>query len=404
MYEFSFVLPWFEAYGLRKTPKEGDIGLEIELEIDKPWHNEGRLANWVVDGDGSLRGHGYEFILRGPKPIDKLTDCLDEFQKAVKDYKIKKSPRTSVHVHFNMHKYKFPQILNFGLGYWLVEDWLLPYCGPSRAGNMFCLSNSSSNQLPIEIAKWLKAKEGFPNWTNENQFKYSSFNFCPLRNLGSVEIRTMRGVYDPQIIHTWVGELNNLKDAMTAYENPQELLKDYVEKPKANWIADIFSRDFRREVNQLHQNNLWQNKMDKAFFDLVQIANAIPKWNIGPKEPRRPLLDADGRILPEAGAVWHRMGINRGFWRRPNGDAIDGNIIDDPLLERERDQPPAQAAINLNVANPWRVVNVDDIVLEPDLPNQPEPAANVNPPEPFEEPEEWEEFNIEALDDLDDGF
>lgn len=389
MYEFCFVKPWHKAYLGRKEAKAGEIGLEIEVELargfdEQPWFN-----NWRVDGDGSLRGHGYEFILNGPQEFENLLPALEEWDKIMKGKKYKPSPRTSVHVHYNMQPYAFPSILSFGLAYWLVEDWLMPYCGPSRRGNLFCLTNSSSDDRAKIIKDWLQDPEKHPfhHWTNEDAYKYSSFNFCTLPTIGSVEIRTMRGVYDIQTIYTWVSELKRLKDFAVKFDNPQSLLKAFVKTPKQAWINEIFTKQFIKEVNELHPDNRWQRGMDKAFFDLAGIANATGNWTFQTESEN--LRDEKGRLLPAPGAMWHDMGRGRGVWLDRQGQPI-GVMMNDPVAPRGgrlmvNPIPPEQLAAGL-VPMPAEAhqpqIIVDDVVED--------------------EPMNWVDFN--APEEMEDEF
>lgn len=358
--EIDLNKPWHEAYLKTKNPKKGDIGLEIEVELDQPFGRDPGKG-WLLDGDGSLKGHGYEFILKGPAPREEIPERLVLFSESLKDCRVLKSPRTSVHVHFNMQTETFPQILCFGLSYWLVEDWLLSYCGPSRRGNLFCLSNSRSDASARLLKNWLKpnSRLTLAEIFNEDAQKYTSFNWCPLLTKGSTEVRTMRGTTDTEIIETWVDELWRLRKFSIEFKNPMELYKQYLKIPKDRWLQMIFSPGFYRTVTKLQPNDFWRGSMDKAFLDLTQIAFAPKDWSapfveVAEEPPKRKHDDVFNEVL--------RREIRR----------IHDNNIPNP--------PPAQPAAPFDWNQDLRV-----------LWNNP-PDENLDPQPAFVPPEEDENF------------
>ncbi len=292
MLEFDFTKPYRDQWGHGKG-HFGDIGIEIEAELDRNFDPDKYSEYWTAKADGSLRGNGIEFVLNKPHAIGKIPDVLDDWKQWVKGSKARKSPRTSVHVHFNMLGHTLPEILNFLSGFWLIEEWLIPFCGPSRRGNLFCLSGTRANQLPQNIINWLKTqKPTFNQWTNMEQAKYSSINPCTLPKFGSVEIRTMQGLFDRDLILLWINELWRLKSHCVEFRDPKKFIRHYEAVPKLDWLQEIFSKDFFREVMKLHAGDWsWREKMDTAYFDILAISNAQKDWKfklpeVAKKAPR----------------------------------------------------------------------------------------------------------------------
>ncbi len=380
MLEFDLTKPYRDQWGKGKG-HQGDIGIEIEAELDRRFDPEEYSDYWTAKDDGSLRGHGVEFVLERPHKIDDVPMVMDDWKSWTKGSRAKKSPRTSVHVHFNMLGHTIPEILNFLGGFWLAEDWLMPFCGPSRRGNLFCLSGSRANNLPQNIISWLKTQQPtFRQWTDMEQAKYSSINPCTLPKFGSVEIRTMQGLYDKDLILQWIMELWKLKSHCVQFSNPKEFLAYYEGIPKLAWLREIFSKDFFRDIRKLHDGNgEWAGRMDAAYFDMLAMSNAAKDWKFKPKEvaKKAPAPFALGPFDPFAPHVVAEPPPN---WE-PRREAIIGGVNAAIIAGR----PGWRAEINREGAIEWAEVFNPEVHL----------VAPVN-----EEPDNgWDNLNHLAGDD-----
>jgi hypothetical protein len=241
------------------------IGIEVEIEgINLPV--EGIPDRWKVVRDGSLRG-GLEYILREPcgemeyKPyIRALFDSLCEAE-------IKLSNRCSTHVHINCSGMRANEQTSFVALWTVFEKPLIRWCGDSRVGNLFCLSNDDTNGFNTN--QWYNAlKSGVFDFSNH--YKYSALNLGSYNKLGTFEIRCMRGVDSPEPLLPWVAILLQLKkEAMTTYRNPVLLGRDLSELGAKNLFRDICDRagigEFGEEVISLSGEGEFESDCLDAF-------------------------------------------------------------------------------------------------------------------------------------------
>lgn len=220
---------------LRKYARNlGSFGLEIETESKNPY-NLGLSNYWSTHSDGSLRDFGVEFIFKKPLDIDsnEYKNALKEFEDWTKLIKFENSTYTSVHVHLNFVEKDLTHLANFIVLYVLLDNVLTRYCGADRDGNLFCLKSENAEasvMLYRELFGYLSGDYQFKTvstWVgnlNQNVYKYSSLNIVPLKNLGSVEVRTHPGTTDVKVIDRWVHILNCLYTAAQRYRDPREIM------------------------------------------------------------------------------------------------------------------------------------------------------------------------------------
>ncbi len=249
-------------------PGMGAFGIEIETE-SKSAYNSPEFHYWTVHGDGSLRDYGVEYVLHKPLEYNEVPKALLEFKDKTKGIKFnEKSTYTSVHVHLNFVDKDLKVLANFITLYLLVENVLTRYCGSDRDGNLFCLKVADAEDQLQQIRSLfngvasgnLKTAQRVISNLNANAYKYSALNICPLRNFGSVEVRTHYGTTDIDLIDRWVSILNRLYEAAQKYSDPTEIVKQLYKRssfiPFVNHLFGDYAKYFDENTidNDVHRN------------------------------------------------------------------------------------------------------------------------------------------------------
>jgi len=241
-------------FGVKKHSKayKDAFGVEIEVEpkpnvrvLDILPRNGAYEANWHTKADGSLRNGGYEIISK------VMNEYEIDFAKATYNESFPwelfctTSPRTSIHVHLNFSQNLLYEVITFYCHMLLIEDIIAEYSGKSRKGNLFALEagKSLSNYNAVRD---LVSKQDYRFVNNDN--KYTSVNLESLMRLGTVEVRTMRGLTDIEDIFEWVQILLDIKK-MCTHKTPAQI--DFQSLlPKA--LIDFCEErniDYREKIN-----------------------------------------------------------------------------------------------------------------------------------------------------------
>lgn len=227
--------------GFQESKSQSYIGLELENEALKEvqWP---ACRGWDFHNEGSLRGHGFEYVQHGPAPIPDTFKLLENLLKVINTSigKVTNSIRTSTHVHFDCTQYTFLDVINFSCLYWMLEGFLSHYCGESRKGNLFCLrlKDAAAGQILLENAIKSGAPYGVPLMRND--YRYSSLNFSSLTKFGSLEFRMLRGTNEYGTIANWVNALECIKQYALKFKTPLEL--------RNHFIKDMDARELPRAV------------------------------------------------------------------------------------------------------------------------------------------------------------
>jgi hypothetical protein len=222
----------------RRYVTKGDVGLEIEVEgncfpkEEEIYDDEDNCTmdrdaciprEWRYVHDGSLRGQdNAEYVLEEPIPFDEVPQALRNLWDMFEGFgsKLDESNRTSVHVHLNATEFYLNQVCAFVALYVAVEEVLTAWCGDHRVGNLFCLR---AKDAPAIISK----ARSFICTGNtaflDDGLHYSGLNLHSLCKHGSIEIRSMRGVQDPQIIQTWVEILQRIYELSGEHFDPRSV-------------------------------------------------------------------------------------------------------------------------------------------------------------------------------------
>lgn len=255
---------------------DGEIGIEIETETIRPYDHP-RFNHWTTHSDGSLRNFGVEYVLRNPLDYKDIGGALREFELNTRQIAFIPSVYTSVHVHLNQKNRTLQQLFNFITLYLLFEEPLGHYCGPDREGNLFCLKTSSSERNLVNITNLaqnieLGNRRGIQA-LNQNHLKYSGLNIAPLRNFGSLEVRTHFGTTDINLIDRWVGMLyRGIYEKATTFANPVEIVNRFNEVGYEKFLIECFGH----YVDYL---TFSKKDFEKTLWYATAVASSVTDWS-----------------------------------------------------------------------------------------------------------------------------
>jgi len=273
----------------------GQVGLEVETETNDPYDMPTDMrTHWTQHQDGSLRHYGMEYVFSRPLDVgsEQYNNALASFHELSKRAKFLNSPYTSVHVHLNMYDKDLIHIMNFITLYFLFEEVLGEYCGNARNGNLFCLKTSSAEETyrrVISLAEAIEDGQGDNNIRSlhNDSLKYSGLNIVPLRNLGSIEVRTHPGTADIALIDRWVRILYQLYTKADTFLSPVEILN--------RLIGDRSKLSFAQRIFEGYEQYLPMTDLDRKMHDGIwysaALGRAVKNWkDFGTKKqvPRKP--------------------------------------------------------------------------------------------------------------------
>jgi len=222
----------------------GEVGLEIEVEGHNLPQRVGTGGIWKATKDNSLRGESMEYVFNGPKPrdvVDKYVDALFKTFDGMGSV-LNVSHRTSVPVHLNVSDLRVYDVCNIFTLYSIIEDFLIPFCGPQRKGNLFCLRMKDA-QYVIDKFKRMLLRGSFYHVAGDD-IRYAGLNLDACRKYGSVEFRAMRGLTTPGPIKQWVSILLEIKDAaVNNFRSPREMVEQVSMLGAEGFLRSIFSED-----------------------------------------------------------------------------------------------------------------------------------------------------------------
>jgi hypothetical protein len=238
---FEIVTPNTKYY------KEYDMGVELELEYQgikdtSAIRSVFKRLGWRTVDDNSLRGVSAEHV-SPPQSVEKTFTDMKAFDKYCKETLaapvINNSHRCSTHVHLNFDQAGVTEILKFTSLYYIFEPMLAEIAGPDRKNNCFCVSTRT---VPQAIAENIFYKNHFyEDISKADLAKYSSINFCRLHDLGTIEIRLMRGYEKAEKLLNWLTILKDLKMSSKERFNSLKDIEDkYLNLPFLDFVALVF--------------------------------------------------------------------------------------------------------------------------------------------------------------------
>lgn len=266
----------------RRKATKGDIGIEIEVEGNKfPKHEyEGYEAvnpevipkMWKYHKDGSLRGEdNAEYVLDKPIMFSDVPEAVKALWKMFDEYGtvLSESNRTSVHVHLNAQKFHLNRLCSFFALYFSVEEILTQWCGDNRVGNMFCLRAKDAPAIVSKIKTFLQS-DGQSRLT-EN-LHYAGVNAQALSKFGSIEIRSLRGVTDYQIILDWVSILERIYKMSEDFPDPRAICDTF----SGGGPLSFFDMILGDKAHLVRQNVAMDNQqMMEAMYDGIRLAQDL---------------------------------------------------------------------------------------------------------------------------------
>lgn len=253
-----------------REPVSGRIGIELEAEGDI-----GIVASnfWYTENDGSLRNGGKEYILKNPIDESLVDSALEDFISRSKNFTFAPSPRTSCHVHWNIQDYTLREIYTIIGVYWMFEDILVSYCGPTRIGNLFCLRATDAKHIVSSVLESLRGRLPYIYSFSVDTHKYAALNLASIAKIGSIEFRSMRGIYKKKEIKTWVNILEYMIKAAKSINDPVKVYDLFKELTPEQLVEKFFGpyEPIIREVPH------WKSMLKTSSFFLGQLANTFQR-------------------------------------------------------------------------------------------------------------------------------
>lgn len=196
--------------------KAGDFGVELELE--GRGFPAGNPMRWRQPerGEGSLRGEGREYFFAEPQDMDGLIRCMDGINNWFQKHGTvinEGAYRASTHIHLNMQKEKFIDVLGTLVVFTILEPVILRLCGPTRDGNLFCMSSYDTGDLHAhvhELIENVRIYGGGPHRLPQRG-KYATCNTNPLTTFGSLEFRCFPSTTDARKVVQWAGWVDAIR-------------------------------------------------------------------------------------------------------------------------------------------------------------------------------------------------
>lgn len=171
-----------------------EVGIEVEVENHILKKSPGGV--WTSKGDGSLRNNGIEWITL-PIPAKWAPYALRELLEESLSGECCFSPRTSIHVHFNVQSFTSAEVIDATLLYTALEPLFYKFTGRGRIKNIYCVPLMDTNLITGMGSQTLNNTIG--TWS-----KYTGLNLLPIDELGTIEARHMHGTFDHRKISIWI--------------------------------------------------------------------------------------------------------------------------------------------------------------------------------------------------------
>jgi len=267
------------------TKESGTFGVEIECEGQNL--KEMDTVFWKTVDDGSLRGEfphsRAEWVFNKPLSFVNTVKALNSLALSQKKNKasLSFSYRTSAHVHVNVQELTEDQVLNFIYTYILIEEVLLKFCGPSRKANRFCLSVCDGEGALDYLHHMFRLGVVSAKNFHAHDVRYAALNISSIPKYGSLEIRSMRGTLDIDVLTTWICALGNLRTFAMEHTNVHEIHDLFVSNTPEGFVRMVLDdvyEDFAYEgmVQDVRKNFSISLELPHAYSVKEALLNIVP--------------------------------------------------------------------------------------------------------------------------------
>ena len=220
---------------------KGDVGIEIEMELETPYISTKPFKNvWRLEGDGSLKVNGVEFVLKKPVEFSYVGTLIDNLKVKLKenDMTILPSIRAGVHVHVNMQQSTLGQMYNMLGCYYPMETVLTRFCGNGREGNLFCLRSRDAAGALKRLE--LSIKQEALHYLDTDDIRYAALNIRSLFNYGTLEFRALATTPDLGLIEDWTKMVQKLKEYSERVNSCWDCMYHISGNGGRSWLMEVF--------------------------------------------------------------------------------------------------------------------------------------------------------------------
>lgn len=223
------------------NPTKGDVGIEIEMELQYPHETIVPFKNtWRLEEDGSLKFNGVEFVLKKPVKFGYVPKLISDLKAKLDDNNMTILPsiRAGVHVHVNMQESTIGQMYNMLSCYYPMETVLTRFCGDGREGNLFCLRSRDAGGVLKRIEKSLINQN--LSYLDTDDIRYAALNIRSLFNYGTLEFRALATTPDLGLIEDWCKMVQKLKEYSEGIKNSWECMYHISGHGGRSWLMEVF--------------------------------------------------------------------------------------------------------------------------------------------------------------------
>jgi hypothetical protein len=240
----------YEVFG--HSIKEGDLGIEVEVESNQKLPTQIPDSYWKVLNDGSLRGEAKEYVFS--KPLAKEVAFAEVRNLYLYlDGKVNDSMRAGVHVHVNCQRLTIKQLFTVMAAYYCLENLLTEDAGEERQGNLFCLRLSDADYVNTGIMGCLTHRDFLADggiFSNEN-LRYGAMNLVSVSKFGSLEFRALRTPQTADKIIEWADLFLTLKEnTVKEFSSPVELLNSMSANGGAEVVRKLLGAHAEKQISK----------------------------------------------------------------------------------------------------------------------------------------------------------
>lgn len=264
------------------------MGIELEAEGYTGDYGGHILAFWNIIEDHSLRDGGVEFVNKAPVRGADLRASIDELADFLRGHCVHLSHRCSMHVHIDVRDKDIEFIEKLYRIYTLFEPALY-YAGvKDRYENIYCpgLTHATEQVKTAGQAFSVKSLTRLVDYG----CKYTGFNFLPMREFGSVEIRTHAGTLDMREMHAWIDTLQAI--IKFASVNTLEDVKELASLDVDMAATLVWGESLARTIICPPLYKYWGNaKLNLLYLDLID--EALLSYDEGADRSSENFIDYD---------------------------------------------------------------------------------------------------------------